>query len=1374
MKQNIHHLYYLYYTRRSELLRRSRWIIITLLLFSTITIAQESPQSEFVLAGGPSYEKLFVDTVYNSFVQCGFNTMVGQATSESKSRLDPFNLQVINMQDTLQLIYYYSSSYYSKWEAEEDQPDKNKVGVKHSAGKTAYWNDGSTPVLCWSTKDIVGPTDTIVYGPTYHQEKWYRRWLYRSPSELFDLQYTPRFRMALARDPSVDTTQNVCRLYVLVKYRRKVNNNYIDDSDSTYVLTDTIYLKVSDFPSNGQFKDFYLSEIPSQRTYEYPEMFRSDLTTDKMVALPDSIYREDRDGGQGVQFCIDWLRSDTLCTLFIDNIEVYDNDGWNYYLSEPYITTQNIRTYAQNYSDWTNIKYWLGGHEPSSIDSYLPIKTVDSILQSDSVNAPPLINVVWPSWTLKLNGESQLERYYNTVLPNKLLLEDHPISASYNVVRPFDLEVLRRMLQESYTLTQDSKFYYHVQSYGEKRGGEWSVWRQPTVPEYRATMMLALTHGVDGLVQAQYNSEPGGGDYPEMVGLIDTNYNPTALWYELKDNIFPRLKGTLGKKLLILNYTGDTLYLGRYLLEDPGNGFTNSSSTMTNRYLTLTEYEAENPHPPIHFHAGFFAKPGDALDNYFMLDNLITTFERNVLVTIDPPVSGFQNYRFRNIEGLFDTTFKFNDGIEKLLTYPPGEGYLYQVSPVIKYGGRFLHNETISSTTTLLDDMRIEDDAVLTVNSTYNVNRTITITGEGSITTTSGGTMKFYNDESLIIEGVVTISGTSENPLVLDFINPADSNGIIIKPGGSLTISNCQIKNAATGIISELNADTLIVEYVDFIDCEDNSISIAGRNGGDYEPPIKIDYCSLENSDYGISVNNTSSILIRGNEITDTDCGIKLSNVSDALIINNYIESNNEELQGILALSSGGIFYGNIINGHTSGIQLGNSSPIIGMNTITNNKYHGIYVGSGSIPYMRGEIIDNPPIEYLLSGYNIIEENGGYYERNGPADNDGSEIYFYNSNAVLDSGCNIIADDRQVSPPLVNTLLLMSGISSGFPITVNAQNNFWGDTVYSSRFSGITVNYIPYRTDPCSIPIGGEDELVMMNQFGMVIDTIYSTGMEVPELSETELIYAEAEESFLTGDLTSALQKYESIISSSVTDEEKYKAYERKYTIGKLQNKPVEFFNSLSSTFANLAGNTQDSLAIKRLTQLSTLSKVGEQEYANAISDFDGIVQSNPNTEEAVYAEIDALTTALLIEGNDSTLQKGTLGKYLIKSSTDYLQKVDEILRKHFGGASKENANELLPTEYTLYQNYPNPFNPVTTLKYDLPEAGYVSLIIYDILGRKVKELVNTKQQAGRYEIQFNATNLASGVYIYQLIAANPSTSSGRGFMSSKKMILIK
>jgi hypothetical protein len=93
------------------------------------------------------------------------------------------------------------------------------------------------------------------------------------------------------------------------------------------------------------------------------------------------------------------------------------------------------------------------------------------------------------------------------------------------------------------------------------------------------------------------------------------------------------------------------------------------------------------------------------------------------------------------------------------------------------------------------------------------------------------------------------------------------------------------------------------------------------------------------------------------------------------------------------------------------------------------------------------------------------------------------------------------------------------------------------------------------------------------------------------------------------------------------------------------------------------------------------------------------------------------------------------------------------------------------PKEYMLSQNYPNPFNPSTTIKYSIPvnlqsEISDVKLVVYDILGKEIATLVNTKQSAGNHEVEFNASNLPSGVYIY-------SFQSGE-FVSSKKMILIK
>ncbi len=85
---------------------------------------------------------------------------------------------------------------------------------------------------------------------------------------------------------------------------------------------------------------------------------------------------------------------------------------------------------------------------------------------------------------------------------------------------------------------------------------------------------------------------------------------------------------------------------------------------------------------------------------------------------------------------------------------------------------------------------------------------------------------------------------------------------------------------------------------------------------------------------------------------------------------------------------------------------------------------------------------------------------------------------------------------------------------------------------------------------------------------------------------------------------------------------------------------------------------------------------------------------------------------------------------------------------------------------FTLYQNYPNPFNPVTKISYRMKEAGNVTLKVYDVLGNLVTTLINSEINAGLHEINFNAENLASGIYYYQLRSG--------GFLETRKMILLK
>ena len=94
------------------------------------------------------------------------------------------------------------------------------------------------------------------------------------------------------------------------------------------------------------------------------------------------------------------------------------------------------------------------------------------------------------------------------------------------------------------------------------------------------------------------------------------------------------------------------------------------------------------------------------------------------------------------------------------------------------------------------------------------------------------------------------------------------------------------------------------------------------------------------------------------------------------------------------------------------------------------------------------------------------------------------------------------------------------------------------------------------------------------------------------------------------------------------------------------------------------------------------------------------------------------------------------------------------------------NDKVMQPLEFKLEQNYPNPFNPSTTIKYSIPQAAFVSLKVYDLLGREVASLINDEKPAGYYEVKWNGENFASGIYFYKIEAGS--------FVETKKMILIK
>ena len=99
-------------------------------------------------------------------------------------------------------------------------------------------------------------------------------------------------------------------------------------------------------------------------------------------------------------------------------------------------------------------------------------------------------------------------------------------------------------------------------------------------------------------------------------------------------------------------------------------------------------------------------------------------------------------------------------------------------------------------------------------------------------------------------------------------------------------------------------------------------------------------------------------------------------------------------------------------------------------------------------------------------------------------------------------------------------------------------------------------------------------------------------------------------------------------------------------------------------------------------------------------------------------------------------------------------------------GSMENDDAENEPNEFSLEQNYPNPFNPSTKIKYSVNSTQNVSLKVYDVLGNEIATLVNEEREPGAYEVEFNRSDLSSGIYFYQLKAGK--------FLETKKMILLK
>ncbi len=619
-------------------------------------------------------------------------------------------------------------------------------------------------------------------------------------------------------------------------------------------------------------------------------------------------------------------------------------------------------------------------------------------------------------------------------------------------------------------------------------------------------------------------------------------------------------------------------------------------------------------------------------------------------------------------------------------------------------------------------------------------------------------------NNGLITISRCTISGSSTG--INSKISSDQESPPIKSLESNILISGCNVDHCSTGIvINNQNASYLSLQILDndIVNCS-TGISINQFNNFS---PIISDNRIIDFTSYGISLTNGSSVTIRNDSVitsnssAENPIGIYLSQVANPYILENYISTSLPDPgSGIVSVSSSGNYRLNEISGHFYGVELANSSsPNLAQNEIHNNKNYGVYISTGSNPKLDKGVAGG--LTYPVSGYNNIYENGV-----GGALLSDPEIYINRANIQLSKGCNTIADDRY-NPPNYNHTLLVDGIN--VQSSILADSNYWGDhPLYghnpAQRFgSGVSLRYTPYDIVPCTYSAGGSGLLVLKTTTGSIVDTLLADGTLPGQLSQIESAYSDANYNFYSDNFNSAEIIYKQIIAGSEDSTYSLEAYSKLYLIKKYQNANARGYENLREYYSGKLSAVADSGILLALNNLIDMCTVSREQYEQAISSFDQTAQNNPGTDIALYNEINAFTTALLVDTTNG-LSKSA-GKYKSRDVTEYLKNVGDLLKTR-GKKVEDYKDELIPTEYLLYQNYPNPFNPVTTIKYAIPKNVNVELKVFNILGQEVKTLVNETKNPGYYEVQFNAGNFASGVYLYRIIAGE--------FIKTGKMILIK
>ena len=640
----------------------------------------------------------------------------------------------------------------------------------------------------------------------------------------------------------------------------------------------------------------------------------------------------------------------------------------------------------------------------------------------------------------------------------------------------------------------------------------------------------------------------------------------------------------------------------------------------------------------------------------------------------------------------------------------------------------------------------------------------ISVASGGALIINNGAILKFISGEGYSEQdrGYLSISGKIHADGVTFTKNTTESGyhwaGIYMlnsNPGGDGNwIKNCSISECRFGMTiynSRFEGSSDEIYNNTFTYCL-NPIRLTGNSYVN-----RITHNTLtSNVEDGIVIHQSSAPTVSLNTIEYGRDGFWVYGASVyPMLTNNIVRHNSQD--GIRCEYYGSPYLGG---------QVGGGTPIQGGNHIHHNTRYGVYAPSTTSPYL-GESFYG--LCTVLGGYNTLELNGGY------------QLYTPNNYVLAqanwwgvepDNGCWDFTSDTKQTLFGNNS----QDVAPALRYSECGERAVWGGPVAKAQ-----PTVTPTKGEPIAVQGAATGQLTNM-----------ATQKEIIAPEKKLLVLGDQ---LVMGRLfEQAIAVYDSLIDFySESFEAEIALARAHFAILKFNSEMEKQQNTTrmknAAQYFNAVSSLNNGKKLERASlELAAINAGLQGDIASAISKNEIIASRWPNSESEKHA-LASLVDLYLQSGDTKSgneLLKGLESKYpddaVTKLTADNTRMVERFaslgkvrpkgtpepssMQKSVAKAIQEKKENLVPKETALHQSYPNPFNPTTNISYSLSAAGMVQLAVFDVLGRKVSEILHEYQAEGNKIIQFDGSALPSGVYFLRLNTA--------GLEFTQRLLLLK